>query len=89
MRKNRGTIPERKRKKHREDSFAGRFRRGLSYLKDYRFSRILVRYFLLLFVCLVLPATGLSFWYGRQLREIPGRRSCAETRLPSYRPMTM
>ena len=42
---------------------------GLSYLKDYRFSRILVRYFLLLFVCLVLPATGLSFWYGRQLRE--------------------
>ena len=54
MRKNRGTIPERKRKKHREDSFAGRFRRGLSYLKDYRFSRILVRYFLLLFVCLVL-----------------------------------
>ncbi len=69
MKKDRETVSERKRKKYREDSFSGRFRRGLSYLKDYRFSRILVRYFLLLFVCLVLPATGLSFWYGRQLRE--------------------
>lgn len=40
-----------------------------AYLKDYRFSSILLKYFLLLFVCLVLPVVGLSTWYGRQIRE--------------------
>lgn len=40
-----------------------------TYLKDYRFSRILLKYFLLLFICLVLPVTILNVWYGRQQRE--------------------
>lgn len=41
----------------------------VSYLKDYRFSSILVKYFLLLFICLVLPVTVLSVWYGNQMRK--------------------
>ena len=39
------------------------------YLKDYRFSSILLKYFLLLFICLVLPVTVLNMWFGRQQRE--------------------
>lgn len=34
-----------------------------------RFSMILLRYFLLLFLCLVLPVVGVSSWYGRQIRN--------------------
>ena len=41
----------------------------LSYLKDYRFSSILVKYFLLLLICLVLPVAALSVWYGNQMRK--------------------
>lgn len=39
------------------------------YLKDYRFSSILLKYFLLLFICLVLPVTVLNTWYGKQQRK--------------------
>lgn len=39
------------------------------YLRDYRFSSILLKYFLLLFICLVLPVTVLNMWYGRQQQE--------------------
>ena len=39
------------------------------YLKDYRFSSILVKYFLLLLICLVLPVAALSVWYGNQMRK--------------------
>ncbi|MCM1224896.1 MAG: hypothetical protein NC548_61650, partial [Lachnospiraceae bacterium] len=39
------------------------------YLRDYRFSSILLKYFLLLFICLVLPVTGVNMWYGNQQRE--------------------
>lgn len=39
------------------------------YLKDYRFSSILLKYFLLLFICLVLPVTVLNSWYGKQQRK--------------------
>lgn len=49
---------------------AARFgRRVTMYLRDYRFSSILLKYFLLLFVCLVLPVVGMNVWYGRQMRE--------------------
>ena len=41
----------------------------MSYLKDYRFSSILLRYFLLLFLCLMMPMVLLSIWYGNQMRE--------------------
>lgn len=41
----------------------------ISYLKDYRFSSILVKYFLLLLICLVLPVAALSVWYGNQMRK--------------------
>ena len=56
----------------------------LSYLKDYRFSSILLRYFLLLFVCLMVPMTLLSIWYGRQMddnlyEEIINRNEAALT----------
>lgn len=34
-----------------------------------RFSLILLRYFLLLFLCLVFPVVGVSSWYGRQIRN--------------------
>lgn len=44
-------------------------RRVIYYLKDYRFSSILVKYFLLLLICLVLPVTALSAWYGNQMRK--------------------
>lgn len=44
-------------------------RRLWDYLRDYRFSSILLKYFLLLFICLVLPVTVLNMWYGRQQRE--------------------
>lgn len=44
-------------------------KRIVTYLKDYRFSSILIRYFLLLFICLVLPVTVLSVWYGNQMRK--------------------
>ena len=44
-------------------------RQIISYLKDYRFSSILLRYFLLLFVCLMMPMTLLSIWYGQQMKE--------------------
>lgn len=40
-----------------------------SYLKDYRFSSILIRYFLLLLICLVLPMSALSIWYGNQMQK--------------------
>lgn len=39
------------------------------YLKDYRFSSILIKYFLLLFICLALPVIVLSVWYGHQLKN--------------------
>lgn len=39
------------------------------YLKDYRFSSILLKYFLLLFICLVLPVTVFNSWYGKQQRK--------------------
>lgn len=39
------------------------------YLKDYRFSSILLKYFLLLFICLMLPVTVLNSWYGKQQRK--------------------
>ena len=41
----------------------------ISYLKDYRFSSILVKYFLLLFICLVVPVIGLSLWYADQMQD--------------------
>lgn len=44
-------------------------RRLWEYLRDYRFSSILLKYFLLLFICLVLPVTVLNMWYGKQQRE--------------------
>ncbi len=37
--------------------------------KEHRFSKILLKYFLLLFVCLVLPIVGISTWYGQQIRN--------------------
>ena len=44
-------------------------KQAMSYLKDYRFSSILVKYFLLLLICLVLPVSALSVWYGNQMRK--------------------
>ena len=44
-------------------------RQVASYLKDYRFSSILIRYFLLLLICLVLPMSALSVWYGNQMKR--------------------
>ena len=44
-------------------------RQVASYLKDYRFSSILIRYFLLLLVCLVLPMSALSVWYGNRMKK--------------------
>lgn len=41
----------------------------LNYLKDYRFSSILLKYFLMLLVCLVFPMIMLYIWYGNQLQE--------------------
>ena len=41
----------------------------ISYLKDYRFSGILVKYFLLLFICLVIPVISLSLWYADQMQD--------------------
>lgn len=41
----------------------------ISYLKDYRFSSILVKYFLLLFICLEVPVMGLSLWYADQMQD--------------------
>lgn len=41
----------------------------VSYLKDYRFSSILLRYFLLLFLCLMMPMSLLSIWYGQQMKN--------------------
>ena len=52
--------------KHKIDSSGKQI---LSYLKDYRFSSILLKYFLLLFICLVLQVTALSVWYGNQMRR--------------------
>lgn len=52
--------------KKRASSLCGRI---LSYLKDHRFSSILLKYFLLLFVCLILPIIILIIWYGNQTRE--------------------
>lgn len=40
-----------------------------TYLKDYRFSSILLKYFLLLFLCLVLPITVVEMWFSRQQKE--------------------
>lgn len=37
-----------------------------TYLRDYRFSSILLKYFLLLFLCLVLPITLVEMWFSRQ-----------------------
>ena len=42
--------------------------KGWGYLKDHRFSKILLKYFLLLFVCLVLPVNIMNIWYGKQQR---------------------
>ncbi len=44
-------------------------KQALSYLKDYRFNSILVKYFLLLLICLVLPVAVLSIWYGNQMKK--------------------
>ncbi len=43
--------------------------RAFSYLKDYRFSSIWLKYFLLLLICLVLPVSVVSIWYGKQMRQ--------------------
>lgn len=40
------------------------------YLKDYQFNKILLRYFILLFICLLLPVTVFELWYNRQIRHI-------------------
>ena len=48
-------------KQHTMIRFSGK--QIVSYLKDYRFSSILLRYFLLLFLCLMVPMTLLSIWY--------------------------
>ncbi len=45
------------------------FSKAFSYLKDYRFSSIWIKYFVLLLVCLVLPVLSMSVWYGRQMRN--------------------
>ena len=37
-----------------------------TYLRDYRFSSIMLKYFLLLFLCLVLPITLVEMWFSRQ-----------------------
>ena len=44
-----------------------RIKQMVGYLKDYRFSSILLKYFLLLAICLVVPMTVLSIWYQSQL----------------------
>ena len=41
----------------------------LTYLKDYRFSSILIKYFLLLFICLVMPVICLSLWYAELIQD--------------------
>ncbi len=41
----------------------------IDYLRDYRFSRIWMRYFVLLLTCLVLPVIIVSIWYGNKLQE--------------------
>lgn len=45
------------------------WRQALPYLKDYRFSSIMVKYFLLLFLCLMVPMAVLSIWYGNKLKD--------------------
>ena len=40
-----------------------------SYLKDYRFKGILIKYFLLLLLCLVLPTSLLNGLYGQQIQS--------------------
>lgn len=40
----------------------------LTYLRDYRFSSILLKYFLLLFICLAVPITVLNMWYGNRIQ---------------------
>ena len=54
-------------KQHTMIRFSGK--QIVSYLKDYRFSSILLRYFLLLFLCLMVPMTLLSIWYGQQMKD--------------------
>lgn len=44
-------------------------KQAMACLKDYRFSSILVKYFLLLLICLVIPVGALSIWYGNQMRK--------------------
>ena len=44
-------------------------KRVWAYLKDYRFSSILLKYFLLLFICLVLPVSALGIWYAGRLKD--------------------
>lgn len=41
----------------------------ISYFKDKGFGKIFIRYFILLFVCLVLPVTIINFWFGHTLRK--------------------
>lgn len=44
-------------------------KRIVSCFKDWRFSSILIKYFLLLLICLVLPVTALTVWYGKQMKK--------------------
>jgi len=39
------------------------------YFKDHRFNSILIKYFLLLFICLLLPMIALGMWYGNRMKE--------------------
>ena len=41
----------------------------IGYLKDYRFSSILLKYFLLLAICLVVPMIMISVWYQSRLED--------------------
>lgn len=44
-------------------------KRFWDYLRDYHFSSLLLKYFLLLFICLVLPVALLNVWYRERQRE--------------------
>lgn len=52
-----------------KDKLSRYCKKGISYIKDYRFSSIFIKYFLLLFICLVVPVSVLSVRYSRKLRE--------------------
>lgn len=53
----------------RKAKAGSRFKHVWTYLKDYRFSSILLKYFLLLFLCLVLPIMTVEMWFSQQQKE--------------------